>query len=283
MIVSALIAQCRREYQDEPVSVRVARQGNGSVNLFNLGKFPVIESTYAIYKATSAQTENVNYTLDLDNGDLLMAVTPSSGQEIRADYKYAYWRDRNWLEAINQGIDALNGRGFFRQVVRNTSILRLSAGVQTYAGPSACVDLYEFLTSNDGTVSGTFAKPYLNWSYQQDANKLVLGAKPSTANRAAISYLRNLQTAGATSATIDTLDSWNEMLKKKAGALFFRSMAAKVAKQGNANVDEGHFSFTNLRTMANDLDADFERLALRKKPTRPAKDMQWMESLGGVA
>ena len=43
------------------------------------------------------------------------------------------------------------------------------------------------------------------------------------------------------------------------------------------------FSFTNLRTMANDLDAEFERLAARKKPTRPAKDIGFQNPNGGVA
>ena len=76
---------------------------------------------------------------------------------------------------------------------------------------------------------------------------------------------------------------WVEMVKKRAGAIYFRSLAAKIAKQGNASIDEGHFSFTNLRTMANDLDKDFEVMALRKKPTRPAKGIQWHIPDGGEA
>lgn len=271
MITSALITELRREYGDEPKTMRVSRQGNGSVSLFNLGKFPVIEGSYTVYLSTSARVENTHYTLDKDNGDLFMISTPSNGQEVAVQYKYAHWRDQNWVEAINQAIENLNGRGFFRQVINNTSIMRISAGVQTYNAPSACVDLYDFKVYS----GGAYVKPGTNWEYQQDANKVVFETKPSLAMSASISYLRNMQTYAATSATLDILNDWKEAVKKKAGAIFYRSIAGKIAKQGNATIDEGHFSFTNLRTMANDLETDFTQLAARKKPTRPTKDLKF--------
>ena len=282
MLISTLIAQLRREYSDEPKSVIVSRQGNGSINVFNTGKFPVVESSYQVYiSGGAAKTENVHYYFDLDNGDITTVATPGNGIEVKASLKYAEWRDKNWMEAIAQSIETLNARGFFRQIIRSS--FNVSANVQSYSAPSACVDLYEFLVSDNYTVSGNFKKPQYNTSYQQDANKLVLGNKPSVANKAVISYLRNLQTPSATTMSADILSDWNELVKKKAGAIFYRSLAGKIAKQGNASVDEGHFSFTNLRTMANDLDAEFERLAARKKPTRPTKDIQFQNPNGGVA
>lgn len=283
MIASALISECRREYLDEPKSIRMSRQGNASVNLFNFGKFPIIENSYHIFLDSTEKTETTHYTLDLDNGDLLMLSTPSASNTVAGQFKYATWRDKNWVESFNKAIESLNARGFFRQVVRNGSIFRVSANVQVYSGPSACVDLYELLLSTNYTSAGPYAKPSVNWSYQQDANKIVLGGIPSVANRAMISYLRNLQTYAATSATLDILPDWKELVKMRAGANFYRALAGKIAKQGAATIDEGHFSFSNLRTMANDLDAEFERLAARKKPTRPAKDIQWQQSGGGVA
>ncbi len=267
---------------DQPESSQATRQGDGSTTLFNLGAFPVVEGSYSIYKGTSGQTETTHYTLDKDNGDLQFVAAPGN-IEVKANFKYAHWRDLNWVEALNQGIGQLNARGFFRQTVRNTAIMRISAGVRVYSGPSACVDLYEVLRFSNRGVSGDYEKLPGNWSYQQDANKLVLGWNPTVAEPIAISYLRNLKTYAATSATIDVLDDWVEIVKKKAGAIFFRSLAAKVAKKGNANIDEGHFSFTNLRAMAGDLDNEVERLAQRKKPTRPAKDIQWHLQGGGIA
>lgn len=282
-ITSALISELRREYNDEPKTVSVSRQANGLVNIFNVGKFPVIEGSYNVYVSGALKTETTHYTYDLDNGDLRILTTPANGITVRSDHKYSTWRDKNWVEAINQAIESLNARGFFRQIVRNGSIIHLSANVQAYSGPSGCTDIYELLVSDNSAVSGNYVKPRVNWSYQQDANKLILGNKPTAANYARISYLRNLQTYSATSATLDILNDWKELVKKKAGANFYRSLAGKIAKQANATVDEGHFSFTNLRTMANDLDTEFEKLALRKKPTRPAKDMQWADPSGGVA
>ena len=276
-IVSALITKCRRKYGDIPKSVQVARQGNGTINLFNLARFPVIENSYSIYVANSLRAASA-YTLDLDSGDLLMNTTPSNGQEVKSIHKYAHFRDQNWVEAINEGIEELNARGFFRQVARQS--FTISAGVRVFSGPSACVDMYEVLYS---PTSGSFNKLPVNWSYQQDANKLILGNTFTTAYSGVRSYLRNLQTYNATSATVDVLKDWEEAVMKKAGAIFMRSVANKIAKQGNATIEEGHFSFSNLRTAANDLDADFERFAARKKPTRPAKDLQWALPGGGNA
>lgn len=271
MITSALISQCRREFNDVPKTVQVARQGNGSINTFNVVKFPIIEGSYKIYTSGSLKTDVTDYTLDLDNGDLFMVSTPANGLEIKSQHKYAQWRDKHWLEAINQSIEQLNARGFFRQVVNNTSIISISANTQVYSGPSACIDIYDFKVK-----SGLdYVKPVVNWQYQQDANKLVLGSRPTTAMSASISYLRNLQTYGTTSATLDLLNDWIEPVKKNAGAIFYRSLAGKIAKQGNATIDEGHFSFTNLRNQSNDLQNDFKEFAARKKPTRPSKDLQF--------
>ncbi len=279
MITSALIAEMRREYGDEPKTSIVQRDGDGIVNIFNTGKFPILEGTYQVYLAGVLKSEGADYTIDLDNGDIVFNSTPTNGQTVKVQFKYAEWRDKNWTESVGQSIENLNARGFFRQVVRNKTIFRLSAGITTYSAPSACVDLYELLTTTDGR---NYRRPYVNWAYQQDANKVVLGNPPTTPSSAAVSYLRNLQKYSATSATLDTLNDWNEIVKKKSGANFYRSLAGKIAKQGNANIDEGHFSFTNLRAMANDLDNEYERLAARKKPTRPAKDMQWNDPNGGV-
>ena len=284
MITSALIKTLRREVGDNPKSTQVIREGNAVVNLFNLGKFPVVEGSYSIFKGTSALTETTHYTLDKDNGDLRILTTPGNGVAIKSQHKYAFWRDQNWNDAINSRISELNARGFFRQHVRIAGRLFLSAGVQSFSGPSACIDLYELLVpAANGSASGQLTQPYVNWSYQQDANKVVLGQKPSTGSSAVISYLRNLQTYEATSATLDLLPEWVEVIDRGAQADFYRALAGKVAKEGNASIDEGHFSFTNLRTMANDLENEFQQLALRKKPTRPAKDMQFFLPTGGTA
>lgn len=281
MIVSALITQCRQDYGDIAKSTQHRKTGDGSSTLYNVGDIPVIEGSYAHYVNNALQAETTNYTFDLDSGDLQFNVAPST--EIRSEFKYANWRDANWRLAINNSIEELNARGFFRQIVRNTSVFAISANVRVYSAPSACVDAYELLLFNDRTISGSYVPMPGDYRYDQDANKITLGWKPSTAEKAALSYLRNLQTYTATSATLDVLNDWIILVKKKAGANFYRYMAGKIAKQGNANIDEGHFSFSNLRAMAMDLDNEFDLMARRKKPTRPAKNIQYHLQGSGIA
>lgn len=282
MITSALISQCRRAYNDIPKSTQVSRASDGQTSLFNVGRYPVVEGSYTVRYDGTIKTETTQYTLDKDNGDLLAVGTPATGVNVQVNYKYANFRDQQWVEAINYGIESLNGRGFFRQIVRSPNTFRLSANVRLMSGPTDAVDVYEiFPFSNRTSATGDYASLPGNWDYQQDQNKINLHFLPQVAEPAAISYLRNLRTYNATSATLDVPQDWIELVKIRAGEYYFRHMASKIATQGNATIDEGHFSFTNARTMANDLDADFEKFALRKKPTRPAKDILYHIPGGG--
>lgn len=281
MITSALISQLRRDYGDQPKSSRAAKEGNGSINTFNVGKFPILESSYTVRKDGVALIEGATsgFTIDADNGDILIDVTPASGEKISVDFKYVEWRDQNWLEAINDAISELNARGFFKEV--NRASIYLSANVNVIPGPTNAVDAYELLYTPSTGASPS--KLPINWSYRQDANNIILGAQLTSALSGKVSYLRNLQQYSTTSATIDANDEWIPIIKKRAGASFYRSVAGRVAKQGAATIEEGHLSFSNLRTMAEDLERDFDSLAQRKKPTRPAKDIQYMIPGGGVA
>lgn len=285
MITSAMISELRREYGDVPKKTRVTKEGDGQTNLFNLGFFPVIENSESINISAGAALTGggTDYTLDYDSGDLTMNTTPGSGHELKSEHKYANWRDQNWVDAINQGIEQLNARGFYRQIVRTSAAIGISAGVRVYDAPSGAVDVYELLVGKNANLSASITRPGVNWSYQQDANKIILGNSPSSSNIAYISYLRRINKYNATSATLDLASGWHEPVKKYAGAKFNRFLAGKIAQQGNATIDEGHLSFTNLRTMANDLNNEFEVFAARSKPTRPAKDMQYHIAGGGNA
>lgn len=267
---------------DNPKTTRVVKDGNGAINVFNTGKFPVMESSYTVKVAGSTLTSShatSGYNFDLDNGDLQLDATPANGEEVLVDMKYADWRDKNWLEAINGAISHLNGRGFFKQVTREA--ITLSANVNSIPGPTDAVDAYELLYTPTG--GGSPVAVGTNWSYQQDANKIILGGQFTSRLSGKVSYLRNLRTYDTTSATLDPNDEWLEMVKKRAGASFYRSLAGKIAKQGSATVEDGHLSFSNLRTLARDLEDEFERLAQRKKPTRPAKPIQFNIPGGGTA
>lgn len=278
MITSALISQIRREVGDVPKLTKLARVGDGAITIFNTGRNPIVENSYSIYKGTSAQTETTHFAIDLDSGDITFVNAPASSYSTIFQGKYANWRDKNYVEAINNAVEDLHARGYFRQSVRQA--IYFSAGVRAFSAPSACIDVYEALYAPS---SGSYVKLGWNWSYQQDANKLVFGAVPTVKLSGAVSYLRRMQTYAATSATLDIKDDWMTLVKKNVRAQYWSFMAGKSAAQGNAKVEEGHFSFTSLRTQARDLMNEFQTEALRSKPSRPAKDIQWMVPTGGIA
>lgn len=291
MLTSNFIAQLRRKYADNPKLAQVIRTADGASTAFNVGRnrIPVVENSYSVYFGTSAKAETSDYLLDKDTGDIQTVLAQSNGLAIKVNFKHANMRDAAWVEAINYGIDALNGRGFFRQIARSPSGLVITPNTMRYSAPSGCIDLYEILqpgytTTNQplAFVSGGVVKLQGNWSYQSDANKVVLGFRPTTTLSATISYLRNLQKFTATSATLDVRNEWLSLLDLKAGAYYFRFMASKIAQEGNASIKEGHFSFSSLRAQATDLENIFEVEAKRVKPTRPAKDIQFNIAGAGI-
>src|SRR3990167_755603 len=177
MILSGLISQLRSKYDDHPRAAQVTKTGDGTATLFNVGRnrIPIIENSYSVYKGTSAQTETTHYTLDKDTGDIEFVTAPLSAYCIKVNFKHANFRDKQWREAINDGIDKMNARGFTRQIIRDTSSFVISANRQSASGPSGAKDVYQLL-ENDG--SGNYADLRGNWQYQEDANKIVLGLKP---------------------------------------------------------------------------------------------------------
>jgi hypothetical protein len=282
MILSGFIGQLRSKYGDQPKAAQVVRTGDGLATLFNVGRdrAPIMENSYSVYKGTSAQIETTDYLLDKDTGDLQFIVAPTSAYAVKVNFKHANFRDKQWREAVNDGFDKMNARGFRRQIVRDTSSFVLSANKQVYDAPDGARDVYEILF-NDG--AGNLAQPYTNWNYQEDGNKIVLGSKPTAATSAAISYLRRLKKYTAVSATLDSREEWLGPLEKAAGAYYFDAQASRIAMQGNASIQEGHFSFTSLRTKSRDLLAEFAEEARRMKPTVAAKDIAYNIPTGGKA
>lgn len=283
MILSGLILQLRRKYNDVPKAAQVIRAADGVATLFNVGRdrIPVVENSYSVYFGGTAKTETADYSLDKDSGDLQTVQLLSANTEVKANFKYADFRDQHWVEAVNEVIDELNGRGFYKQVVGDWTTFAVSAGKMVYSGPTGGIDVYEVLQSTTRQVSGATQKMPGNWTYQSDSNQIVLGYKPTLSEVNRISYLRKLNKYTAVSATLDVRDEWITLLLNGAGAKFFNSMASKIAREGNASVKEGHMSYTSLRAQARELEDKFIKEAARLKPTRPAKDLRYHLPGGG--
>lgn len=265
MIVSGFISQLRRKYNDLPVLHKDLRAGDGSSTVYKTKFSPIKEGTFKLYINNALQAAS-GYTIDLDTGDLELGAATS--YQIMAQYKEVKARDQHWLEFI-QGAMRSFGDKFYRTVVRDTSAMALSADVQVYSCPSSCIRLLEALESDDYTVSGGWKTLGANTRYDRRSNKLILGGKPNRANYLAISYLKKLSVPTATSDTLDVEDNWVEIVDNKSGANFLRSMANRIAQQGNVMTEEKHISVSNLRQLANENELIANDLMKKNKPVMP--------------
>jgi len=278
MLVSAFISVLRRRYNDLPVKHQDTRTGDGSSTIYKTQFAPIKESSFKEYINNSLIASS-GYTIDLDTGDITLIAATSN--EIKVQYQGVKFRDQHWLEAIQSAVDSL-GDQFFRSVVGDVSSMHISANVQKYSCPSSCIRLTEILESSDYTSSGSWKKINANNRYDRRSNTWIVGSKPSKANYLLISYLRRITRPTATSSVLDLEDQWLQLIDLKAGAHFLRSMASKVAQQGNATVEEGHLSMAQLRALANDNEIMFENLKKRLKPVMPASEIPYYLHGGGI-
>jgi hypothetical protein len=281
MITSDFISKLRREVNDNPVRKLDKVTGDGSTVVYKTLNAPIRESSYSLYYNNTLKSEGVsgNYTINLDTGIVTCAATTTD--EVKIIYDSVNFRDQNWLEAIQSAFYSL-GDQFYRSVIRSTSGITLSAGVQVYDCPSSCIRLLEALQSDDYSLNGGFAPVNTNTRYDRRANKLIFGGKALKANYLAISYLRKLTPPTATTSVLDVEDNWLELLKLKAQQIYFEHMAAKVSTQGNAATEEGFFSVANLRTLARDKENQFELLKRKLKPVMPASQIPYYIHGGGA-
>jgi len=269
MITSALVTQLRRDVSDVPVLHQDKITGDNSSTVYKTKYSPVLEDSMILRIGGTAKTEGLgnDYTLDDDTGVIDLASVTSSGIEAR--YKGVNFTNQEWLDAIGDTIDEM-GDQFFRMVVRSTSGITLSAGVQVYDGPSGCLKIIEFLESDNFTSGGTFKKPFTNWRHDRRANKLILGSAPSKANYAQLTYCRKVAKPTALSSTLDLEDAWIQMVKHGTKSKYLRSVAAKIAQQGNVNTEQGMLRLNQIRAVAVDEETKYELLRRRVKPVLPA-------------
>lgn len=270
MITSAFISKLRREYNDLPIKHRDVSTSDGSSTVYRSKYFPIKEGSYSMYVNNALKSEGVSgdYTLDKDTGDIVLAAAATSTHEIRLQYQGVKWRDQNWLEAIQSSFYAM-GDEFYKSVIRSTSSMAISAGVTVANCPSSCIRLIEALESSDYTLSGSWVDINTNKRYDRRSNKLICGVKPSRSNYLAISFLRKLTPPSGVGSVLDTEDNWLELHKLKSGSMFLRSMANKIAMQGNATTEEGFYSMGQLRQLANDDEIKYENLKKKLKPVMP--------------
>jgi hypothetical protein len=278
MLVSGFISVLRRRYNDLPTKHQDTRTGDGSSTIYKTQFAPIKESSYKQYINNSLIAAS-GYTIDLDTGDLVLIAATSN--EIKSQYQEVKFRDQHWLEAIQSAVDAM-GDQFFRSTIGDVSSMHISADVQKYNCPSSCIKLTEVLESSTSTLSGSWVKPKVNTRYDRRSNVLVFGSKPTKANYLLISYLRKINRPSAVTSALDVEDAWLQLLDLKAGAIFFRSQAAKIAQQGNATVEEGHLSMAQLRALANDNEILFENLKKKLKPIMPASEVPFYIHGGGT-
>jgi len=279
MITSAFISKIRRKYNDTPVKHEDTIQGDGSSTVYRVQFYPILEGSFKLYIANVLKTETTDYTIDLDTGDIVLATATAA--EIKAQYQSVNFRDQHWLESTQDAFDSF-GDQFFKSVVRSTSGITLSAGVQVYDCPADCIRLTEAMESSNYTSAGPFSQVNTNIRYDRWSNKMILGQAPSRGNYMVISYLRKLTRPATTSSYLDVEDSWLDLLDLKTGSIYLRSMANRYAQQGNATIEEGYLSVAQLRQLANDNESMFENRKKKIRPVMPASTINYNIPGGGA-
>lgn len=280
MITSGFIKQLRRQFHDNPELHQDSIVGDGSSTVYQAKFAPIKEGSSELSINNVIKTENTDYTLDYDTGDI--ELTNATSNTISHVYNSVKFRDADWLNAIQAGHQAM-GDQFFKTVVMDTSSMQISGGSQIINCPANCIRVLQLFESNNFSASPTQWVPLrTNWRYDRRSNKITTSVKPTRNNYVAATYLRKIVAPSSVSMPLDVEENWEAILTAKAGEEFFRSMANKIAQQGNATVEEGHLNVQALRVMANDYAAEFESLRKRLKPVMPNLGLPFNDSSKGL-
>lgn len=280
MVTSGFIQQLRRQYKDLPELHNDVIAGDGSSTVYQSKFAPIKEGSSELSINSVIKTENTDYTLDYDTGDI--ELTTATSNTISHIYKSVKFRDADWLDAIVAGHQSL-GDQFFKTVVMDTSSFMISAGSQKINCPAGCIRVLSLFESDNFTSSPNKWVPIqTNWRYDRRSNKVLTSVKPTRNNYMAASYLRKVIAPSSVSMALDIEDDWQQIVGAKAGEQFFRSMAAKIGQQGNATVEEGHLNVQALRVLANDSAQEFEVLRKRLKPVMPNLGLPYYDHSKGL-
>lgn len=280
MVTSGFIAQLRRQYRDLPILHNDVIVGDGSSTVFASKTFPIKEGSSELSINNVIKTENTDYTLDYDTGDI--ELTSATSNTISHVYKSVNFRDADWLDAIAAGHQSL-GDQFFKTVVMDTSSMAISSGSQKINCPAGCIRIISLFESDNFSTSPSRWVPLqTNWRYDRRSNKILTSVKPSRNNYIAASYLRKVITPSSVTMSLDIEDDWQQIVGAKAGEQYFRSMAGKIGQQGNATVEEGHLNVQALRILANDSAQEFEVLRKRLKPVMPNLGLPYYDNAKGL-
>lgn len=269
MITSAFVTQLRDCVSDVPELHQDILQGDGASTVYTTKYKPILEGSAIIRVGGVALVEGISSGYTLDDRTGIIDLNAATSSEIEARYKEVKFTDKQWVDAIARTIQGL-GDQIFKTVIRSTSGITISAGVQSYDCPSNCIQVTQFLQSSDGSISGDFSKPYVNTRYDRGSNKLIVGDKPSKAAYTQLSYKRSIESPTGMASVLDIEDRWIPLIEQGAKARYFGAQAAKIAQQGNANTEEGLLKTNGLRAIAKDAASAYEILRRRTKPVSPA-------------
>lgn len=211
MLYSDFITKLRRELRDFERVHRGVFDGDDSTTIFSLNYVSVKDASYTVKIGGVVKTEGTDYSLDKYTGIVTFATAPASGSDnIEITYKSIKFRDEDYVEIINDGIDHF--RWVFWKMDTDETALTTVKNQYEYDCSGITGILYvinAWYKASSGSTVWQAIQGLTNWKYYTRLIKL--SVNPTFSNSSLpikLLYLRSLTKGTAISDTIDIPDEW---------------------------------------------------------------------------
>lgn len=289
MTVAQFIDILRNATFDHEVLSQDKWAGDGATVAFRTSNRPIIDDSYDVHLYTGAswvlQTETTNYTLNKDTGILQFTSAPASGaasgatdgKNIRLTYKYAFLRDDEWMEIINNVIRKWR-RKIWVQDEDSTTFDTVKDQSQYDLDSISnkiffVLDIY-YKKSTDADWQKI--TQYHNWTYHPETNKVEF--RPSFANSdydLRFLYIKGISEISATTDTFPVDTDFYSAFEKACMAEYLKRLALYLLKDTSALFKEMSFHPAGeVMRQAREMDADAVRELGLVKPRFPQTSVQ---------
>lgn len=262
--------------------------GDGATVAFRTSNRPIIDSSYDVHLYTGSwvlQTETTDYTLNKDTGILTFVSAPASGagsgasdgKNIRLTYKYAFLRDDEWLEIINNVIRKWRKKIWSQS--EDSTTFDTVVGTSQYNLDSISTEIIhviDIFTKQSGDTDWQKITTSYDWTYHPETNKVEVRPAFKVNNY----DLRFLYLAGpaevSTTGDTFTIDTdFHSAFEKACVAEYLKRLAIYMLKDTSALYKEMSFHpASEIMRQAREMDKDAEIELGLVKPRFPQQTMR---------
>jgi hypothetical protein len=238
MTYSQFIDKLRIACGDLPTLTQDKWNGDASTVAFRTTFRPILNDSYDVFISDVQQTETTDYVLDKDTGllDFTAGGAPASGtKNIKMNYKYAFLRDDEWIDIINNVLSCWRRKLFTIAFDETTASVADKDDYDLDSISSNIIWVTGVWRKKSADIEWISASTDRNITYYDEQNILNIRPTFSTADYyLRIQYLKAYTLGTTAASTFEPADKYYSAITKACQAEYWERFATAKLKETSA-------------------------------------------------